>query len=133
MESVLYTYQEKFRKEDEKLFIAVHKLKKGDREAFENVYKLSEKYIYSVIYRIIQDNDKTADLMQETYLQIYNKIGTLDNEERFLVWAGRIATNMTLRYIQKTAGKYCLRKKMRILFLKKQAMTRKNSYLKISY
>jgi len=103
MESVLYTYQEKFRKEDEKLFIAVHKLKKGDREAFENVYKLSEKYIYSVIYRIIQDNDKTADLMQETYLQIYNKIGTLDNEERFLVWAGRIATNMTLRYIQKNS------------------------------
>lgn len=102
MESVLFTYQEKFRKEDEKLFMEVRKLKEGNRETFENVYKLSEKYIYSVIYRIIQDNDRTADLMQETYLQIYNKIDTLENEERFLVWAGRIATNITLRYIQKS-------------------------------
>ncbi len=39
--------------------------------------------------------------MQETYLQIYNKIDTLKNEETFLVWVGRIATNKTLRFIQK--------------------------------
>jgi RNA polymerase sigma factor (sigma-70 family) len=65
------------------------------------VYNLSERYIYAIIYRIIRDNDKTADLMQDTYIQIYKKIHSLKNVEAFFVWAGRIATNNTLRFIQK--------------------------------
>ncbi|MDI9488558.1 MAG: sigma-70 family RNA polymerase sigma factor, partial [Bacillota bacterium] len=101
MGKVVETYERNYKEEDQKLFRAIINLKEGDQDSFEQVYKLSEKYIYSIIYRIVRDNDKTADLMQETYIQIYNKLDTLDNVESFLVWAGRIATNKTLRYIQK--------------------------------
>lgn len=99
--TILDTYNEKYKEEDQRLFQAVQNLKEGDKQAFEQIYKLSEKYIYSIIFGITRDNDKTADLMQDTYLQIHNKIQTLQTVETFLIWAGRIATNMTLRYIQK--------------------------------
>lgn len=101
MESVLISSRKTYDDENQMLFQAVKSVQNGDKQAFEQVYKLSEKYVYSIIYRIIQDNNKTADLMQETYLQIYNKLYTLQNVETFLIWAGRIATNKTLRFIQK--------------------------------
>lgn len=101
MGSALRAYTEEYEDQDQMLFQAIIKLKRGDKSAFEQVYKLSERYIYAIIYRIVRDNDKTADLMQETYIQIYKKIHTLKNVEAFFVWAGRIATNNSLRFIQK--------------------------------
>lgn len=101
MESVLLSPRKTYNEENQMLFQAVKDVQNGDRQAFEQVYKLSERYIYSIISKIVHDDDKTADLMQETYLQIYNKLHTLQNVESFLIWAGRIATNKTLRFIQK--------------------------------
>ena len=101
MGSALRAYMEEYQDQDQMLFQAIINLRRGDKRAFEQVYKLSERYIYAIIYRIVRDNEKTADLMQETYVQIYKKIHTLKNVEAFFVWAGRIATNNTLRFIQK--------------------------------
>lgn len=88
------------KEKDELLFAAVLWLQQGKDEMFTQVYDLSEKYIYKIIYDIVKDIDTTQDLMQETYIQIYNKIDTLENPRAFYSWAGRIATNKTLRYIQ---------------------------------
>ncbi len=90
-----------YKLKDEKLFEAVAELKAGKATNTNLVYELSEKYIYKIINDIVKDHYATEDLMQETYIQIYNKIDTLQDEKAFYVWAGRIATNFTLRYIQK--------------------------------
>ncbi len=86
---------------DEKLFAAVQKLMDGNFDSYEDVYELSKKYIYKIINDIVQNHHTTEDMMQETYLQIYNKIGTLREARTFYVWAGRIASNLTLRHLQK--------------------------------
>ncbi len=86
---------------DEKLFAAVQKLMDGNYDSYEDVYELSKKYIYKIINDIVQNHHTTEDMMQETYLQIYNKIGTLREARTFYVWAGRIASNLTLRHLQK--------------------------------
>lgn len=91
-----------FQEKDEKLFAEVQKLKDGISSDYDSVYRLSERYIYKIIYDIVQNHHTTEDLMQDTYVQIYNKIGTLEEARAFYVWAGRIATNLTLRYLQKS-------------------------------
>lgn len=93
----LNTYSAK----DEQLFKEVQKLMDGQYDSYQNVYELSRKYIYKVIYDIVQDHYTTEDMMQETYLQVYNKIGSLREAQAFYVWVGRIASNLTLRYLQK--------------------------------
>ena len=92
-----------YKKKDEQLFAEVQKLKDGDFSNSNAVYELSEKYIYKIINDIVKNHHMTEDLMQEAYIQIYNKIGTLQEVKAFYVWAGRIATNLTLRYIQKNS------------------------------
>ena len=92
-----YTINEK----DESLFRAVDELKSGNPENVNLVYELSEKYIYKIIYDIVKDHYTTEDLLQETYSQVYNNIASLQDSRAFYMWAGRIASNITLRYIQK--------------------------------
>ncbi len=90
-----------YEQKDAELFWHVQQLKNGNAQSYNSVYELSQKYIYKIINDIVKDHHTTEDLMQETYLQIYNKIGSLQEAKAFYVWAGRIATNLTLRHIQK--------------------------------
>lgn len=90
-----------YEQKDAELFWHVEQLKSGNAQSYNSVYELSQKYIYKIINDIVKDHHTTEDLMQETYLQIYNKIGSLQEAKAFYVWAGRIATNRTLRHIQK--------------------------------
>ena len=92
-----------YKEKDEQLFAEVQKLKDGDFSNSNAVYELSEKYIYKIVNDIVKNHHTTEDLMQEAYIQIYNKIGTLQEVKAFYVWAGRIATNLTLRYLQKNS------------------------------
>ncbi len=86
--------------QDEQLFQSVSNLIAGDMNSYYTMYDLSVKYIYKIIYDIVKDYHTTEDLVQETYITIYNKINTLQDPRKFYPWAGRIATNHTLRYIQ---------------------------------
>lgn len=90
---------------------ALLEYKKGKQDAFTIIYKESEKYIYSCIYKVAQGNvdavDMTADVMSDTYLEISQSVGQLEDIERFLSWAGTIATRKCYAYIKKNK-KYVL-------------------------
>ncbi len=51
--------------------------------------------------------DITQEIMQDTYLEIFLNISQLENEDRFLSWAGTIATRKCFAYIKKNK-KYVL-------------------------
>jgi len=88
-----------------KLKQAVKEYKNGKAESFETLYKESEKYIYTCIYKVMSGNnnavDMTNEIMQNTYLQIFLNMSQLENEDRFLSWAGTIATRECFAYIKK--------------------------------
>lgn len=92
-------YMKNYYAEDEQLIQSVRKLMAGDMDSYYDMYNLSIKYIYKIIYDIVKDYHATEDLVQDTYLTIYNKINTLQDPNKFYAWAGRIATNFTLRYV----------------------------------
>lgn len=94
-----------------KLKQAVKDYQKGKAEAFTTLYEESSKYIYTCIYNVMHDNDNAqdviADIMQETYLEVSKNIKQLENEEKFLSWAGKIANRKCYAYLKKNK-KYVL-------------------------
>lgn len=88
-----------------KLKKAVIDYKNGKSEAFAILYEESCKYIYVCIYKIVKDcsdaQEAINDLMQETYLEISCHISQLEDEGRFLSWAGSIATRKCYAYLKK--------------------------------
>lgn len=90
---------------------AIKDYKSGNSQAFDILYLESKKYVYTCIYKVMSGNDNvydaTEEIMQETYLEICKSIAQLENEERFLQWAGMIATRKCYAYIKKNK-KYVL-------------------------
>ena len=90
---------------------AVKDYKNGKAESSEILYRESEKYIYTCIYKVMSGNnnamDITEEIMQETFLEIFLSISQLENEDKFLSWAGTIANRKCFAYIKKNK-KYVL-------------------------
>lgn len=90
---------------------AIKDYKSGNGQAFDVLYNESKKYIYTCVYKVMCGNDNvydaTEEIMQETYLEICKSLSQLENEERFLQWAGMIATRKCYAYIKKNK-KYVL-------------------------
>ena len=92
---------EKYAKEDKQLYYHIQRLQQGYTDSYAEIYNLSGKYLYKIIYDIVQDYHTTEDMLQETFIKIYNNIGSLQSPQAYYVWAGRIATNLCVRYIHK--------------------------------
>lgn len=90
-----------FKEKDELLFKEVQKMMDGDFDTYNIVYEMSEKYIYKIIFDIVKNHTNVEDIMQDTYITIFNKISSLREANSFYSWAGRIATNNALQFIKK--------------------------------
>lgn len=101
MGAAVLDINKKYEQQDNMLYEAVERLKKGDNAAFTNVYKLSQKYLYSILYSIVNNDETVADLLQDTYFIIYKNIKTLKETRSFLKWAGCIATREAYRHLRK--------------------------------
>ncbi len=90
---------------NEKLKKAIKEYKNGNVQAFDVLYHESEKYVYTCIYNAMCGNDNFYDaaeeIMQNTYIEISRKITQLENDDRFLQWAGTIANRKCSEYIKK--------------------------------
>lgn len=84
---------------------AVSDYKNGDNNAFTRLYNESVKYVYTCVYKVMSGNDNVQDavddIMQDTYLEISKYIFQLEDEEKFLSWAGTIATRKCYAYLKK--------------------------------
>ena len=90
---------------------ALKEYKEGKSEAFTTLYEESSKYVYTCIYKVMSGNDNVQDIindiMQDTYVEISKYITQLEDEEKFLSWAGTIATRKCYAYLKKNK-KYVL-------------------------
>jgi RNA polymerase sigma factor (sigma-70 family) len=74
----------------------VKRFKAGDESAFTEIYEKSKRLVYATCYGILNNKEDAEDAMQETYINLYNKIGTLEDDKSFLEWLKRMASNKAL-------------------------------------
>jgi len=79
----------------------VRQVKSGSEEAFTQLVNLYGDRIYNLALRILKNPDDAADVLQETFLAVYEKIHTFDGRSDFFTWLYRIATNFSLMKLRK--------------------------------
>ena len=79
----------------------VNKAKKGDQAAFTELVELFSERIYNLGLRILKNPDDAADMLQETFIAVYEKIDSFDGRSNFFTWLYRIATNFALMKLRK--------------------------------
>jgi len=80
---------------------AIERAKQGDQEAFERLYHLHKRRVYSLCLRMTANTAEAEDLTQEAFLQLYRKIGTFRGESAFSTWLHRMAVNVVLMRLRK--------------------------------
>ena len=80
---------------------AVERAKQGDDIAFETLYGLHKRRVYSLCLRMIGNEAGAEDLTQEAFLQVYRKIVTFRGQSEFATWLHRVAVNVVLMHFRK--------------------------------
>ena len=74
--------------------------KGGDRSAQFEIYKLYYKSMYNTSLRIVNDTGEAEDVMQESFLQAFVRLGEHSVEGTFGKWLKRIVVNNSLNRLR---------------------------------
>lgn len=72
----------------------VAQARKGDVEAFGELFRRTQRNIYNFVRLMVHNPDDADDLTQEIYVRAWKGLKTLHADEAFLVWLHRIALNV---------------------------------------
>jgi len=79
----------------------------GDHAAFEQLYHVYKRRVYSLCLRMVGDEGTAEELSQECFLQVYRKIGSFRGEAAFSTWLHRVAVNTVLMHARKHFCRTC--------------------------
>lgn len=74
----------------------------GDRKAQFGIYKLYYKAMYNTSLRIVNDTAEAEDILQESFLDAFRRIGSYSGEGSFGSWLKRIVINRSLDFLRKS-------------------------------
>ncbi len=74
----------------------------GNKDAFNELYMQSYRYVFFVVRNYIPDDETTYDAIQEVFIKVYKKISKLRSPNAYYGWITAIAKN-TARDFMRTA------------------------------
>ena len=75
--------------------------RRGDFDCFERLVGRYEKKIYNLALRMLRDPDDAREVLQETFLKVYDNLEKFRGEAQMSTWIYRIAMNEALMRIRK--------------------------------
>lgn len=76
-------------------------IRKGDKEAFAELYNYTYQKIYQYTYHFLKDPHTAQDAVQEVYMLIYKKINLLKDDTLFLSWMNQIVYHVCCDFLRK--------------------------------
>jgi RNA polymerase sigma-70 factor (ECF subfamily) len=81
----------------------IGKAKTGDVEAFSELVRRYQEKVYRMILSLTRNSLDADDLTQEAFLQAFRSLKGFKHQAGFYTWLYRIAINLTLNFLKKTA------------------------------
>ncbi len=79
----------------------VYLLKIKDTAGLEYLYDHYSKALYNIIYQVVQKEESAEDVLQETFLKVWNAFDLFDSSKgRLYTWLSNIARNLAIDKIR---------------------------------
>ena len=85
--------------------VLVLRCRRREEKAFEELVNRWEPRLYYYLRRIVEDENAVWDVLQETWLAVYQKIRKLEDPRRFPAWLYKISHNKAVSLLRRE-GKY---------------------------
>ncbi|HEX6648797.1 MAG TPA: RNA polymerase sigma factor [Pyrinomonadaceae bacterium] len=73
----------------------------GDIGAFEELYRMHNRRVYSLCLRMTRNASDAEDLTQDVFVQLYRKLKTFRGESLFTTWLHKLTVNEVLMHFRK--------------------------------
>ena len=84
----------------------ITRLQRRDPQALAELYDRYGRLAYSVILRMVRDSAIAEDLVQETFLRVWNRVQALNAEKGSVgAWLVAVARNRAIDYLRSSAGR----------------------------
>ena len=81
--------------------VLIQRILTGDAIAFEHLVRKYQKRVHTLAWRKIGDFHIAEDITQETFLQVYQKLETLEDPARFSRWLYVITGRLCIAWLRK--------------------------------
>ena len=79
----------------------INDYQQGNIDAFRLIYDQTSRFIFNVIYNIVNNPDDAAELTHDVYIKLFNARKRYNPHVKFTTWAYRIATNHALNAMKR--------------------------------
>lgn len=79
----------------------VEKLQQGDEEALGELIRRYQQKLFFYVTKLIGSKDDAEDVVQETFLKVYQNIQSFELDRKFSSWIYRIAHNQAINLAKK--------------------------------
>ena len=84
----------------------VARLQKRDPQALAELYDRYGRIVYSLILRVVRDAGVAEDLVQETYLRVWNRVQGFESGKGSIgPWLLAVARNRAIDYLRSAVGR----------------------------
>lgn len=75
----------------------INALKRKEKTALEYLYKNYSKAVFGIIFKILNSQELSEEILQDVFLKVWNNISTYDSSKgRLYTWLVRIAQNLSI-------------------------------------
>ena len=74
---------------------------KGDMKAFTVLVDRYKYMVYTLAMRMVKNREEAEEIAQDTFLKVYNALGSFKGGSKFSTWVYKIAYYRSLDYIKK--------------------------------
>jgi len=85
----------------DKHYQLVAECKQGSKKACYELYRLYAKAMLNVAFRIVGDTDEAEDVLQEAFLDAFNRIKDFRQETTFGLWLKQIVVHRAINLLRK--------------------------------
>jgi RNA polymerase sigma-70 factor (ECF subfamily) len=78
-------------------------LRKGDEAAFEKIYHLYSQRLMGNLVKLVKREELAAELLQETFVKIWNHRSQIDATKSFRSYLFRVAENLVYDFFRKAS------------------------------
>ncbi|WP_269225156.1 RNA polymerase sigma factor [Flavobacterium eburneipallidum] len=89
--------------QEEKEFIQELLNPKTQNQAFQKLLKIYQKPLYNHIRNIVLNHDDADDVLQNTFVKVFQNLIKFKGESKLFSWMYRIATNEALTFLSQKA------------------------------
>lgn len=78
----------------------VDRVKQRDQKAYKELYDQYASPMYNLCYRFLNHHDDAHDVLQESFIKIFENINQLQNKDLLSAWIKRICTNTAIQALK---------------------------------